>query len=77
MARKDDIFKSFLEHEIIYEKYGINKEELPNKLSEGLNSKHVMIKAIALIVENTEGYNTISDKALYAKVSQFLKMEAI
>lgn len=77
MARKDDIFKNFLEHEIISKKYGISKDEIPEKLSEGLNSKHVIIKAIALIVENTEGLNPISDRALYGKITTFLNESAI
>tara|TARA_R110000744_G_scaffold305286_2_gene413572 strand:+ start:1900 stop:2133 length:234 start_codon:yes stop_codon:yes gene_type:complete len=77
MARKDDVFKSFLEHELISEKYEIPKEDLPNKLSDGLNSKHVVIKAIALIVENTEALNPISDKAMYGKITQFLNESAI
>ncbi|MAB47206.1 hypothetical protein [Pontimicrobium sp. IMCC45349] len=77
MARKDDILKSFLEHEIISEKYGINKDDIPDKLQEGLNSEHAIIKAISLIVENTEGFNTVSDKALYSQITQFLNESAI
>lgn len=77
MARKDNIFKSFLEHEIISEKYGISVDEIPDKLNDGLYSKHPIIKAIALIVDKTEGYNQSSDKALYSQITQFLNESAI
>lgn len=77
MARKDDILKSFLEHEIIQDKYGINKNDIPDKLHEGLNSEHAIIKAISLIVENTEGFNTVSDKPLYGQITQFLNESAV
>ena len=76
MARKDDIFVSFIKHELISELNGISKENLPQNLKEGLKSEHTIIKTIALIVENTEGINPSSDKALYSQITQFLN-EAI
>lgn len=77
MARKDNIFKGFLQHDLITEKYGVPKEEIPNSLHEGLRSKHIIIKTIALIVENSESYKPVSDKALYTKIIQFLNTEAL
>jgi hypothetical protein len=77
MARKDDIFMSFIKHELINEKYELTETDLPHNLKEGLKSEHTIIKAVALIVENTEGVNPLSDKALYAQITQFLNEAAI
>lgn len=77
MARKDDIFISFIKHELISEKYNISENDLPHNLKEGLNSKHTIIKAIALIVENTESINPSSEKGLYGQITQFLNEATI
>lgn len=77
MARKDEIYNSFLNHELIKEKYEIRKEDLPKSLREGLNSKNIIIKALALIVEDTESQNPSSDKSLYSKITQFLNEASI
>jgi len=76
MARKDEIFMSFLKHEIIQEQYNIPPADLPKTIQEGLDSKHAIIKTLAVVVENTEGPNNIlTDKALYAQITQFLNLE--
>lgn len=72
MARKDDVFMSFIKHELISEKYDLKEDDMPNSIKEGLKSEHTIIKAIALIVENAEGINPLSDKALYGQITQFL-----
>lgn len=72
MARKDDIFTSFIKHELLIDKYNLTEKDLPVSLNDGLKSENNIIKAIALIVENTEGLNSLSDKALYALITQFL-----
>lgn len=77
MARKDDIFISFIKHELITEQYDLTETDLPHNLKDGLKSEHTIIKAIALFVENTEGVNPLSDKALYAQITQFLNEAAI
>lgn len=77
MARKDDIFVSFIKHELISEKYNLSENELPHTLKEGLKSEHTIIKAIALIVENTETTNPLSEKGLYGQITQFLNEAAI
>lgn len=77
MARKDEIFNSFLKHEIITNKYGVTQEDLPQNLNEGLNSKNTVVKTIALIVDDTESINPSSDKALYSKITQFLNETSI
>jgi len=77
MARKDDIFISFIKHELISEQYSLSAADLPNNLKEGLKSEHTIIKAIAIIVENTDGANFLADKALYAQITQFLNEASI
>lgn len=77
MARKDDIFISFIKDKLISEKYDLNESDLPYNLKDGLKSEHTIIKAIALIVENTEGVNPLSDKALYGQITQFLNEATI
>jgi hypothetical protein len=77
MARKDDIFLSFLKHNVINEKYEIPVSELPRNLTEGLVSKHVIVQTIALIVESMEKIPSDTDKAIEIKIKQFLQKEAI
>ncbi|PKQ45957.1 hypothetical protein [Confluentibacter flavum] len=72
MARKDDILKSFLTHELLESKYELKKEELPNTVREALNSDKPIVKAIALIVEGLEKSPTASDNELRNSVLQFL-----
>jgi len=72
MARKDDILKSFLTHELLESKYELKKEELPSTVREALNSDRPIIKAIALIVEGLDGTSPVTDPVLRNQVTQFL-----
>lgn len=72
MARKDDILKSFLTHELFKNKYKLNEDELPSTVREALNSDKPIIKAIALIVEGLDGTSTVTDSVLRNQVTQFL-----
>jgi hypothetical protein len=74
MARKDDIFMSFIKHELIIEKYKINEEDVPHSLKDALKSEQTIIKAIALIVENTESVSPLNDRSLYALMTQYLNL---
>ena len=71
MARKDDILKSFLTHELLENKYELKKEELPSTVREALNSDKPIIKAIALIVEGLEKSPTATVNELRNSVLQF------
>jgi hypothetical protein len=77
MARKDEIFKCFLEHDLLKEKYGINQGEMPGSLREGLNSNVAIVKAIAKIVENLECPSPTIDKKIYETITQLLNISAI
>ena len=72
MARKDDIFKSFLTHELIQSSYKLNKDEQPSTVREALNSDNSIVKAIALIVEGLDGSTPVTDSVLRNQVTQFL-----
>jgi hypothetical protein len=72
MARKDDIFKSFLTHDILQSKYKLKQTDLPSTVNEALNSGVPIIKAIALIVEGLEKSSIITDNELRNSVLQFL-----
>lgn len=72
MARKDDILKSFLTHELLENKYDLVRNELPSTIREALNSNKPIIKAIALIVEGLDGTSTVTDSVLRNQVTQFL-----
>ena len=77
MARKDDILKSFLSHELLSSKYEIKVDEIPNTVREALNSDKPIIKAIALIVENLEKNQPVTDVALNTLIRQFLQDNAL
>jgi hypothetical protein len=72
MARKDDILKSFLTHELLESKYEINRSELPSTVREALNSDKPIVKAIALIVEGLDGTSPVTDSVLRNQVTQLL-----
>lgn len=72
MARKDDILKSFLTHELLEDKYEFKIAELPSTVREALNSDKPIIKAIGLIVEGLDGTSPVTDSVLRNQVTQFL-----
>lgn len=77
MARKDDILQSFLEHDILKSKYKIEAVDLPNNIREAMKSELPIVKAIALIVENLESTQGITDKELRNLILQHLNQTAI
>lgn len=77
MARKDEILQSFLEHEILIEKYNIDPKSLPQTVRGALTSDEPIIKAIALIVESLEAASPTTDATLRNIVTQFLNDAAV
>jgi hypothetical protein len=76
MARKDDILKSFLNHELLTSKYELKDSDIPVTVREALNSQIPIIKAIALIVEGLDVTTPVTDTVLRQQVTQYLN-EAI
>jgi len=72
MARKDDILKSFLTHELLESKYELRNEVLPTTVWEALNSDIPIVKAIALIIEGLEKSPSATDNELRNSILQFL-----
>ena len=77
MARKDDILRNFLKHKIIQDKYELSSNELPNTVQEALKSEKVIIRAVALIVENLESNAAITDASLRSLITQYLDKSEI
>jgi hypothetical protein len=77
MARKDDILKSLLDHEVFEKKYNISRNELPQTVDNAESSKEAIIKAIAIIIDDKEGGSSSTDKELYKKINQYLNEAAI
>lgn len=77
MARKDEILKSFLTHELLENKYVLKNEELPSTVREALNSDIPIVKAMALIVEGLDGTSPVTDKVLRDQLTTYLNNHAI
>ena len=77
MARKDDILQSFLAHELLVNKYKLEKKDMPATVRDALNSDLAIIKSIAIIVDGLEKSPADSDNVLRQKVLQFLNSAAI
>ena len=77
MVRKDKILQSFLEHEILQEKYNISKDNLPQKVEDAQKSREAIIKVIALIVDDKEGDRSSTDLQLYKMITKYLNEAAI
>lgn len=77
MARKDDILKSFLTHELLESKYEIKKNEIPLTVREALLSNIPIVKAIALIIDGLEKSPSLTDTALNTQIRQYLQDNAL
>jgi hypothetical protein len=55
MAKKDDTFNSFMEHEILKSKYKIDSKDVPRSVLEGKKSKNLIIASIAEIADSIDG----------------------
>lgn len=74
MARKDEILRSFLAHDLIKNQYKITEEELPTTVSAALKSKKPIIRAIAMFIDAIEGDTT--DKTLREQLINYLNTTA-
>jgi hypothetical protein len=68
----NELLNSFLDHELLQEKYKISKKDLPNNLKDALKSDNPVVNSIAMIVQSIQSDSNITDKALKTKVSQHL-----
>ena len=77
MARKDELLKSFLEHDLIKSKYGITKSSLPKTVREGMQSELPIVKAISIIIGSLEAIQPVTDTSLRNSVLQYLNDAAL
>lgn len=77
MARKDDLIKSFLGHQMLRDKYGITEEEMNYSHSTALDSNKPVIRSIAIVIGQVESSASISDGKLYEMIAQYLNTSAL
>lgn len=58
MAKKDEIFNSFMEHELLKTKFELNREDIPSNVREAKNSNIPIVKLIAEIVDTIDGIDS-------------------
>jgi lysyl-tRNA synthetase class I len=75
MARKDEILKAFLKHEILTTKYRLNEKDLPSKIEDAKKSEIKIVKAIAMIIESQE--NSATDQTLRTQVMNILNKKSL
>lgn len=72
MARRDDILRSFLQHELLKNKYKLSENDLPNTVSEAINSEHPIVHVLGLIVDGLEHEQPCTDAVLRNTITQYL-----
>ncbi len=72
MSNANYIFKSFVAHEMLREKYGLKEAEIPDNVYAARRSDIPIIKTIGLIVEELEAPHPTTDANLRNKVLQSL-----
>jgi hypothetical protein len=70
---KNKIFKKFISHELIKEKYRIEDMDIPNNVTSALSSEIPIIRTIAVLVYELESNKGINDTALYNKINIYLQ----
>ena len=69
---KNKIFKKFISHELIKEKYGLEDMDMPNNITRALVSETPIVRTIAIMVDELENNQGINDIALYNKINIYL-----
>lgn len=69
---KNKIFKKFISHELIKDKYQLEESDIPNNITRALVSEIPIVKTIAILVDELENNQGINDITLYNKISIYL-----
>jgi len=77
MARKEEIFQSFLNNCILKDKYELGKHDLDITLAQALNSKVPIIRSIAIIVDSMEKTRRESDSSIRNTITHYLNTAAL
>jgi len=75
--KKDKILQKLLNNEFLIEKYQIKENEKPKTYYEALKSDVVIIKTLAILVDELEKSDRPSNSAMYEKIKQFLNVNAL
>lgn len=73
----NELLNSFLDHELLQDKYKIQKKDLPDNLKDALKSDNAVVNSIAMIIQTIQSDSNITDKALKTKVSHHLNEYSI
>lgn len=73
MAKYDEMYRSFLEHELLTDKYNIVVDDLPKNVI-GSPSNIKIIDTLRLIVKSIELDNNKTDKELVSIISKSLNV---
>lgn len=68
----NELLVNFLNHELLQDKFKIQKSDLPNNLKGALEDNNGIVNTIAMIVQTIQSDSNITDKALKTKISQHL-----
>ena len=71
MTRKDKIYMSFLEHEIFTEKYDLDIDDLPKKVT-GPSSNLKIIDTLRLLIKTVELDKSKTNKEIVDLISKSL-----
>lgn len=77
MARKDQIFESFLKHDLLKDKYGLDESKLNINLRVAVKSDVAIIHVIAIIVESLEKPHKETNSAIRNMITQYLDKNAL
>lgn len=66
---KNQIFKKFMRHTLIKEKYELSEIDIPNNITSALNSAIPIVKTIATLVKELEDNPGINNLSLYNKIN--------
>jgi len=72
MKRKEKLLQDFLAHPIIQEKYKFSERRMPKNIEEALTFSSPIIKALANIIVEVEGYKGKSEREVYQLITKLL-----
>jgi hypothetical protein len=70
---KNKIYKKFVGHKLIKEKYGLEEKDIPNNITTALVSEKPIIKTIAILVDELQSNQGINEVSLYNKINIYLQ----
>ena len=69
---KNKIYKKFISHELIKEKYKLEEIDIPSSVTRALVSEIPIIRTIATLVDELESDQGINQQTLYNRINIYL-----